>query len=165
MWTVIKFDKKNIGLLKKDLEIKLGKDVLIYCPKLLIQKFKNNKLINKEFNLLGDYMFCFHDKINEVGVIQKLKFSRGLKYFLEGFSKSQKEINCFINKCREIEDDKGYISQTVFKAEINKFYKFSSGPFTDRIFKILEIQKSKINILLGNIKTTLDKKEFLFNPI
>ena len=63
------------------------------------------------------------------------------------------------------EDDKGYISQTVFKAEINKFYKFSSGPFTDRIFKILEIQKSKINILLGNIKTTLDKKEFLFNPI
>ena len=90
MWTVIKFDKKNIGLLKKDLEIKLGKDVLIYCPKLLIQKFKNNKLINKEFNLLGDYMFCFHDKINEVGVIQKLKFSRGLKYFLEGFEKSKK---------------------------------------------------------------------------
>ena len=165
MWTVVKFDKKKVGLLKRDLESKLGKDILIYCPKLLIQKFKNNKLINKEFDLLGDYMFCFHNKIGEEGVLEQLKFSRGLKYFLNGFIKSQKEISYFINKCKEIEDDNGYISQSIFTTEINKFYKFSSGPFTDKVFKILQIQKNKMNILLGNMKTTLDKKEFLFNPI
>jgi hypothetical protein len=151
--------------LKKDLQSKLGNDLLIYRPKLLIQKFKNNKLINKEFNLLGDYMFCFHEKIGHRGVLEQLKFSRGLKYFLDGFKKSQDEINYFVKKCKEIEDENGYIFQSIFATEINKFYKFSSGPFTDKIFKILEIQKNKINILLGNIKTTIDKREFLFSPL
>ena len=60
MWTVLKFDKKKLALLKEDLTGKLGKEFKIYIPKLRIQKYKNNKLINKEFNLLGDFLFCFH---------------------------------------------------------------------------------------------------------
>ena len=44
MWTVLKFDKKNLGLLKEDLNKKLGQDYKIYIPKLRIQKYKNNKL-------------------------------------------------------------------------------------------------------------------------
>ena len=63
MWTVVKFDKKNLALLKEDLSEKLGKDIKIYIPRLRIQKYKNNKLINKEFNLLGDYLFCFHKNL------------------------------------------------------------------------------------------------------
>ena len=47
MWTVLKFDKKNLSLLKKDLSDKLGKDFQIYIPKLIIQKYKNNKLVTK----------------------------------------------------------------------------------------------------------------------
>ena len=61
MWAILKIDRKKFGVLKKDLKDKLGSDTIFYNPKLLIQKYKNNKLINKEFNLLGDYLFCFCD--------------------------------------------------------------------------------------------------------
>ena len=81
MWTVIKFDKKNQSLLEFDLKKTLGKDTKIYIPKLKIQKYKNNKLINKEICLLGDYLFCFNKKLEFKNIINTLKFSRGLKYF------------------------------------------------------------------------------------
>ena len=78
MWTVLKFDKKNLSLLKEDLKKKLGKDYEIYIPKLKNQKFKNNKLINKEFNLLGDYLFCFPKSLLCKNKINSLRFLRGL---------------------------------------------------------------------------------------
>ena len=81
MWTIVKFDKKKLGFLKEDFTKKLGKDFIIYNPKLFIQKYKNNKLINKEFNLLGDYLLCFHKDFKNPATINKLKFCRGLKYY------------------------------------------------------------------------------------
>ena len=38
MWTIIKFDKKSLELLKKDFQEKLGEDFAIYRPKLFIQR-------------------------------------------------------------------------------------------------------------------------------
>ena len=92
MWTVLKFDKKNLYLLKQDLYKKLGKDTKIYIPKLRIQKYKNNKLINKEYNLLGDYLFCYHKSLGYKNIIDSLRYTRGLKYFLEGFIEAQNDI-------------------------------------------------------------------------
>ena len=60
MWTILKFEKKNFHNLKNDIIKRVGKDTKFYTPKLLIKIKKNNKLYNKEFTLLGDYMFCFH---------------------------------------------------------------------------------------------------------
>ena len=100
MWTVLKFDKKNLSVLKEDLKSKLGNDFEIYIPKLRIQKYQNRKLISKELNLLGDYLFCFHKKFTYQETINSLKFSRGLKYFLNGFIQSQEEISTFIEKCK-----------------------------------------------------------------
>jgi len=165
MWTIIKYEKKNIELLKSSLKNKLGEDSIFYCPKLLIQKYKNNKLINKEFNLLGDYLFCFHKSFSSYQIINNLQFTRGLKYFLMGFEKSQNEITRFIKKCKESENEKGYLSNHFLDLKINSQYKFSSGPFVDTIFKIINFQKNKINILLGNIKTTINKEEFLYSPL
>ena len=88
MWTVLKFDKKNLALLKKDLSRKLGKDFKIYIPKLRIQKYKNNKLVNKDINLLGDYLFCHHKKLESKNTLNSLRFVVGLKYFLDGFIES-----------------------------------------------------------------------------
>ncbi len=165
MWTVIKFDKKNLEFLKKDFKQKLGQDVIIYCPKFLLQKYKNNKLIKKELRLLGDYLFCFHSKFKNSDTFNLLKFTRGLKYFLNGFLESQEDINKFIKKCRECENEKGYLTQSFFKILENKDYKFTSGPFSDKIFKIINFEKNKLNILLGNINTTLKLNDYSFKPL
>jgi len=165
MWTVLKFDQKSLPLLKEDLNKKIGNDFVIYIPKFKIQKYKNNKLINKEFNLLGDYMFFFHKKLVSKNMKNSLKFIRGLKYFLESPSSSQIEIEKFINKCKESENGNGFLSEDFFDLSTNKQYKFSSGPFTDKIFQIINLQKNRIKILMGNINTTIKRKDFLFRPI
>ena len=165
MWTIIKFDKKKLGSLKEDLKKKLDKDLIFYTPKLLIQKYKNNKIIQKEYDLLGDYIFCFHKSFKDTKKIQELKFSRGLKYFLGGFIQSQNEIRNFVEKCKESENKEGYLSKNFLELHVNSIYKFSSGPFAEMIFKILNLHKNKINILLGNFKTTIKRNDFLFTQV
>ena len=66
--------------------------------------FKNNKLINKEVDILGDYLFCFHKNFSNKSTINQLKFSRGLKYFLDGFIEFQIDVKNFIEKCKNLED-------------------------------------------------------------
>ena len=49
---------------------------------------------------------------------------------------------------------------------ISKKAKFISGPFTNMIFEILEKQKNKLKILIGNIETTIpNKTNYLYRPI
>ena len=165
MWTVLKFDRKSLALLKEDLNVKLGKNFKIYIPKLRIQKYKNNKLINKEFNLLGDYLFCFHENLASKKTVDSLRFTRGLKCILEGFIASQKDIEGFINKCKSSEGTEGFLSRDFFDLDINKKYKFSSGPFTDKIFQIINLQRNRIKVLMGNIETTIKRNKFLFIPV
>ena len=71
----------------------------------------------------------------------------------------------FIENCKKLENNKGYITQNIFEILVDRKYKFSSGPFTNQIFKIISIQKDKINISIGNLKTRISKKEFLFDPV
>ena len=165
MWTIIKIDEKKLPFLKEDFKKKLGNDCIFYSPKLLLQKYKNNKLLNKEFNLLGEYFLCYHRDFIKSETLNKLRFSRGLKYFLFGFQHSQNEIKNFVNKCMKSEDKNGYLCQNFYKLKINTSYKFTTGPFVDKIFKIIDLQKNKIEIYLGNIKTSIQKQDFLFKPI
>ena len=165
MWTVIKFDKKNLNLFKEDLQKKLGKDFKIYIPKIRLQRFQNNKLVYKDFDLLGDYLFCYHQSFKNKKNINSLKFSRGLKYFLDGFYESQEEISVFIQKCKDSENEIGFLSKSFFDLNINKKYKFTSGPFTNMIFKIIDLQNKKIQVLIGDLKTTINRKDFLFSPL
>ena len=165
MWVILKFKNKSIETLKKEFSKVLGKDYIIYMPKLFVKKYKNNKLIEKEFNLLGDYLFCFHKKLGDKKIINTLQYSKGLKYILNGFSQSQIEIKNFIQRCKKSETNNGYISQDFFDININSECQFISGPFSNTIFKIIEMQKNKIKILIGNLRTTINKKEFLFKPV
>ena len=45
MWAILKYDKKKIESLKKDFSKKLDKDFIIYYPKSIFQKYKNNILM------------------------------------------------------------------------------------------------------------------------
>jgi hypothetical protein len=165
MWIIIKFDKKKFKFFKNELKNKLSHEHVLYSPKLLIQKNKNNKIINKEYNILGDYIFCYDEKLKNKGILNQLKFVKGLKYILDGFLSTQEEIELFIQKCKKLENKKGYITQNFFQLQLDLKYKFASGPFIDKIFQIINIQQNKIKILVGEIKTTIKKNEFLFNPL
>lgn len=169
MWVILKFIKNDLNLLKKDITAKVGvgDDVKFYLPKLKLQKFKKNKLHSSEILLLGDYLLCYHPSFQNNSIINSLRYCRGLKYFLNGFMNNQKEINDFVIKCNKYEDEEGYIKQSFFNFDYSYYnkYKFLSGPFTSMIFKIISQQKNKIKILLGNFKTTVSEKEYLFRPV
>ena len=165
MWTIIKFEQKNFNFLKNQFYSKLGKETEFYLPKIYIQKRKKNKILNKDINLLGDYLFCYNKNFCEQSTIQSLKFTKGLKYFLSGTQGSQREIFSFIKKCKSSENTNGYLSENFFDLNTSKNYKLSSGPFAEKIFKIIDFQKNKIKVLLGNIKTTISKKQLNIRPI
>lgn len=164
MWTILKFNKKDINLLFDDLKKKIGKDVIIYKPKIIVESFRKNKLVKKEIYLLGDYLLCYHEKFNQLD-LRCFAFLRGLKYFLNGSGVAQKEIKAFVDMCKNSENNKGFITTNFFELIKNQEYKFKTGPFAQKIFKIVNFQKNKIDIILGNIKTSINKKKFLFNPI
>jgi len=122
-------------------------------------------LIKKEYNILGDYVFCYDKTFKNKEILGQLKFVKGLKYILGGFLLEQKEIEEFIKKCKKFENPKGYITQNLFQPQENLKYKFISGPFVDKIFQIIKVQENKIKVLMGDVKTTIKKREFLFNPL
>jgi len=165
MWTVLKIDKKNLTLLKKDFSNKLGNDVKFYIPKIKLKKFLKKKLYIKETSLLGDYLLCFHKDFSKRSVLTSLKYCKGLKYFLTDFLSSQNEIEKFITKCKENEDENGFIKSTFFYFKKNQNYEFISGPFTNMIFNIIQDKKLSIRALVGNYKITVSKEENLFRPV
>jgi len=164
MWVVAKYDKKRTSFFLDDLKKKLKEEVIVYNPKVRVEKLCKKKLISKEFNILGDYIFCFNPKFENQKTLDELQFTKGLKYFLKGFYKSQKEIKEFINKCKKSENDKGFISADFFDIELNKKYKFSNGPLLNLIFQVLEVQKTKFKILMSD-KVAIIKKGFLFSSL
>ncbi len=165
MWTIIKFDYNKIGLLKQDLQKKLGDDFKIYIPKFIIEKFEGNKKKIKEHNLLDDYLFCFSNSLQDPNIQNSLLFTRGLKHFFNGTKNYQKEISKFIDKCKESEDQKGYITKRFFDLYINSKYEFISGPFGSQIFEIINLQKNRIDILLNNIKVKINRDQYSFRPV
>ena len=60
--------------------------------------------------ILGDYLFCFQEKFSKKSMLTSLQYCKGLKYILSDFSSSQNEIEKFIKKCTENEDQEGYLS-------------------------------------------------------
>ena len=86
MWVVAKYDKKKANFFLEDLKKKLKDKVVIYNPRVKIEKFHKNKLISKEFNILGDYILCFNPKFENQEILNNLQFTKGLKYFLSGLA-------------------------------------------------------------------------------
>ena len=162
MWTIIKIDITKISLFKIDLKNKVGNNFKIYYPKFLINKIVNNKAIKKEYALLGDYIFCFHKDFKEAKFIDHLKYLKGVKYFLNGHIDSQEEISFFIKQCKSQENEKGHLTQNFYDLILNSSYQFKSGVFSEKIFKLIEMQKNEIKILINDMKVKIkNKKEFL----
>ena len=164
MWAVFKVNIKELNLFKEDIIKKLNSDVTFYAPKVIFKVFHKNREKKKEQYLLGDYIFCFNEKFEDEKIFNSIKFTKSLKYIARGIKIYQKEIKDFIKKCKSYENSNGYVSLDFYDLKINKNYKFASGPFVNQIFKVLGIQKLKMQILTGGIKISLKRNRFLFNP-
>ena len=142
MWLVAKIKKREIETFKKDLIKKSGNNTEFYCPKFEYYKYFRKKVKRIEKFALENYIFCYHKNFADHTFIRKLKFIKGLEYFLNGYYQNQNEIIKFIQYCKSFENNKGYLTQAFFKTIIKKEAKFISGPFTNMMFEILEKQKS-----------------------
>jgi hypothetical protein len=166
MWLVAKIKIKNLNTFKRDLIKKVGNDIEFYYPKIEYHRYCGDKVRRFEKYVLENYIFCYHEKFKKSNLVSEFKFLKGLEYFLKGSNENQTNIIQFIKYCKTFEDDKGYLTQSFFKMMITKKAKFISGPFTNMVFEILERQKNKIKILLGNVVTTIsDKTDCLYRPI
>jgi len=165
MWIVLKYEKKKIGILINELKRKFNSELEIYNPKFKSEFKIKNKIIINELSLLGDYLFCYHQNFNNPHSINILKFTRGIKDFVHGYKSSQNDIKRFINRCRKSENREGYLTNKFYDLYKDSKFKFDSGIFSNFIFKIINLQKNKMNVLLGNLKVTTEKEKFIFKSI
>ena len=166
MWIVAKIKIKNLNTFKKGLTEKMGSNVKFYLPKIEYHKYYGNKVKRFEKFILENYVFCYHERFKQMNSVSEVKFLKGLTYFLEGYIQNQNNIIKFIECCKSFENEKGYLTQSFFKRIITKKAKFISGPFANMIFEILEKQKNKLTILVGNIVTAIpNKANYLYRPI
>ena len=166
MWIVAKVKKKEFEIFKKDIIKKAFCDIKFYCPKIEYSQYANNKFKKLEKFLLGNYIFCYSPNFNNLFFLNKLRFIKGLEYFLNGNYQNQEEIQKFIKYCRKYENSKGYITQSFFKTTIKNKAEFISGPFTNMMFEILKKQKNKLQIIVGNIVTTIsDNNNYLYRSV
>tara|TARA_Y100000590_G_C15736655_1_gene1018753 strand:- start:1770 stop:2270 length:501 start_codon:yes stop_codon:yes gene_type:complete len=166
MWAVAKIKKKELNIFKKKLSEQLNNNIQFYYPKIQLSKNFKNKVKKSENLVLENYVFCYCENFNKIKSFSNIKFIKGLDYFLGGHLENQVEITSFINYCKSFENKEGYLTQGFFKESIKRRAKFISGPFTNMMFEIIEKQKNKLKILIGNVVTTIsDKKNYLYRPI
>tara|TARA_X000000368_G_C22889234_1_gene648830 strand:+ start:335 stop:811 length:477 start_codon:yes stop_codon:yes gene_type:complete len=158
MWIVI--SANNINLFKQEIKKKFL-DIEFYCPKIKSKNYKKSKF------LLGSYLFCYSEEFNKnKNFIFDLKFIKGLKKFLYLETCKKKKIIDFINFCKSHEDSEGYIKNTFFKKSINYKGTFLNGAFTNQIFNLIEKEKNKIKVFVGDIKISIsDKSNFNYSAL
>lgn len=165
MWVVIKYKKNQYYSLAKELINTFGKDVKFYKPTLRYKKSTIKKKFVKK-NLLNNYVFCFHKKLENVHLINIIKNLRGLKEIVNGHVFNQKEISNFIEMCKSHEDIHGFITQEFFNyLEITKG-KFFTGPLTNLIFDVVSRNPKNLKVSINNKTIILNKKTgHLYQPI
>lgn len=166
MWIVLKYKSNELQNLKYDFKNKLGEMPIFFQPKVKYQKYSKNKYISFDNFILGNYLLCYHKKFKQNSMLDNLKFSKGLKYFLVNSIYNQKDLSHFVKVCRSNEGTDGYLLPKFFN--FLKFNKgiFINGPFSNMFFQVIEERKKKLKILIENIVTTISKdSNYLYRPI
>jgi len=117
----------------------------------LTKTYRPIRKINKKIkNILLNYFFIEIDENKEI--LKKIKYTKGINQILEDSLYHQKPINDFIQFCKSEEDPKGYLGKKFFLKFLNTKGKFTSGPFKNIFFEVLEQNNKEIKVLLDNYK-------------
>ena len=155
MWIVIKLKKKKEAeLFKGSLKNILGSNAHFYFPKVLVEDYLKNKVIKKDYPILGNYIFLYHEKLQSKLILSKIQYTRGLEYVLTGFKNCQKEIQEFIDRCKNSENKSGYLTNSFYDLCAGNKIKINSGPFANFVSEIIKVNKNKIDLKIGNYKVT-----------
>lgn len=158
MWTVVKIDLKKINTFKNEILKKTNFTAKFFIPCYLIEKYNSKKIVRKKKNLFKDYIFCYDNKFKEDSFINSLKYAKGLKYFLKGNKKDQKNIIEIINNCKKFQNKHGYIDQKYFFNFLGNKLEIFEGPLRNMIFEILEKKKNSISFYFGKYEASLSNK-------
>lgn len=160
MWVVLKIKKySELNIIRKSLTDLFGSSPNLCNPKVKTKKISNKKNTNKDTFLLEKYILIYHNKLSDQFYLNKMSYMRGIDYCLQGFKGCQNEINKFVQKCEKNQDISGYVNSDFFNLYEGMDIKFSKGPFVNFVSKIVEIQKKKLKMLVGNYSIYLEKKE------
>tara|TARA_B100001123_G_C15319876_1_gene1027518 strand:+ start:1004 stop:1492 length:489 start_codon:yes stop_codon:yes gene_type:complete len=161
MWVVAKIKSDQCFIFKQELRSKFGDQVEYYEPKIYHQK----KSFDNEKKILGNYIFCFHEKFKDNKYLIESRYTKGLKYFLNGCKNSQKEIVDFINFCKKNQNHRGHLTQSFFQHINLKKAQFINGPLANIVFEIVSNQKKYLNVILGKRKIKIEKNlNFIYLP-
>ena len=164
MWIIIKYKKKELGLLKEELKRIIGELPKFYIPKIKIQKINKTKVTMRKQELLNDYLFCYHNKFLNIN-FSIFNYLKGIKYCLSDANSRQRDVSNFINICKKYHDQDECLKQEFFNyLKLNKGI-FLTGPLTNMFFELIERHKNKLKLVVGNLNVTVSKKSnYLYQP-
>ena len=159
MWVVLKIKKySELNIIRKSLTDLFGSSPKLCNPKVKTSTCSKKNNIKDTF-LLEKYILIHHNKLSNQFYLNKMRYMRGIDYCLQGFKGCQNEIYKFVQKCEKNQDNSGYVSSDFFNLSKGMDVRFSKGPFENFVSKIVEIQKKKLKMLVGNYSIYLEKKE------
>ncbi len=165
MWIVLKIKKySELNIIRKSLTDLFGSSPKLCNPKVKTISVNSKINTNKDTFLLERYILIYHNKLSNQFYLNKISYMRGIDYCLHGFKGCQNEIYKFAQKCEKNQDTSGYVNSDFFNLSEGMNIKFSKGPFVNFVSKIVEIQKKKLKMLVGNYSIYLEKKENCLSP-
>lgn len=157
MWTIIKYKKNECETLMNNLKKIIGKETLFYIPKIVYEKKTKKKVRKISKPILGNYLFCYNKKFCDKKFLYKLRYTKGLEYFLQNYFQGQSNILKFINFCKKFENKDGGLMQSFFNIIENNKAKFINGPLSNIIFEIFEKKKKIIKGSLGSMTVVIKR--------
>lgn len=163
MWVIAKYKKKELNIFLDEFKKKMKSPTKIYQPKIKL----NSKSKNNSFKyILGNYIFLWNDNFKNSNMIESLKFTKGVEYFLSKPEHSQSEIIEFINNCKNHEDLKGFLKPSFFMSIIKDRAKFLTGPFAHFAFKVIEKKEKFLCVFVDGLKLIIkNNNNNLFQPL
>jgi hypothetical protein len=146
MWGIAKYKAFEFQLFEESMKTEL-KDCEIFRP-----LFRKD---SKKIPLLGSYCFIHHPSFADESLITRLKFKKGVNYFLNNYAWQQKPITDFIHYLQSHMTRDGILDSKFFFQYLCKQGVFLEGPLKSLIFNVLEDYKKTLKISVEGMSTPI----------